>query len=515
MGLISRVSSRTYRRIMDAESLLSHLKQTSSQISTHELSKQNGFSHQSIVGAMNSLISKGGSEFLKSEAKTIVSYDLSKEAEDVKSNGSYEFRLLSQIPDSGISQPDLMKKGGKNAKIGFAKAMQKKWISLDKPTKTVTKTVDAKSIDDELPKQLSDLSIVDDKTRADLKKRKLFTTREITAYNISKGPEFSAKVDSVLQKQETELTMDMITNKTWKNVSFKDYNFNAKGVPPECGHLHPLMKVRTVYRQILLEMGFNEMPTNNYVESSFWNFDTLFQPQMHPARDAHDTFFISEPSNCDMSKVPSDLVEKVKETHQTGGDTGSIGYRYKWKLEEATKNLLRTHTTAVTSRMLYQLANQPGGFKPMKYFSIDRVFRNETLDATHLAEFHQVEGVIVDYNLTLANLMGILEAFFLKLGITNLKFKPAYNPYTEPSMEIFSYHAGLKKWVEIGNSGMFRPEMLEPLGLPKDVSAIAWGLSLERPTMIRYGINNIRDLCGHKIDLKMVYSNPVCRMDFD
>ena len=76
--------------------------------------------------------------------------------------------------------------------------------------------------------------------------------------------------------------------------------------------------------------------------------------------------------------------------------------------------------------MLYQLANQPGGFKPMKYFSIDRVFRNETLDATHLAEFHQVEGVIVDHNLTLANLMGILEAFFHKLGIKNLKFKPAY-----------------------------------------------------------------------------------------
>jgi len=165
--------------------------------------------------------------------------------------------------------------------------------------------------------------------------------------------------------------------------------------------------------------------------------------------------------------------------------------------------------------MLYKLAHQEGGFKPMKYFSIDRVFRNETLDATHLAEFHQVEGVIVDYNLTLANLMGILEAFFLKLGINKLRFKPAYNPYTEPSMEIFSYHEGLKKWVEIGNSGMFRPEMLEPLGLPKDVSAIAWGLSLERPTMIRYGINNIRDLCGHKIDLKMVYSNPICRMDFD
>ena len=103
-------------------------------------------------------------------------------------------------------------------------------------------------------------------------------------------------------------------------------------------------------------------------------------------------------------------------------------------------------------------------------------------------------------------------------------------------MEVFSYHEGLKKWVEIGNSGMFRPEMLEPIevhrkkittlitlkpnffqfpmGLPKNVNAIAWGLSLERPVMIKYGYNNIRDLCGNKIDLNTVYSNPLCRMDF-
>merc|ERR1711979_43604 len=196
----------------------------------------------------------------------------------------------------------------------------------------------------------------------------------------------------------------MILKGTWKNQEFKPLNFNnASGLRCKGGASHPLMKVRTEIRNVLLLMGFEEMPTNQWVESSFWNFDTLFQPQMHPARDAHDTFFISEPSNCDMSKVPSDLVEKVKKTHEDGGDTGSIGYRYKWKLEEATKNLLRTHTAAVPSRMLYQLANQPGGFKPMKYFSIDRVFRNETLDATHLAEFHQVEGVIVDHNLTLAN----------------------------------------------------------------------------------------------------------------
>ena len=179
---------------------------------------------------------------------------------------------------------------------------------------------------------------------------------------------------------------------------------------------------------------------------------------------------------------PMDYLEKVKSVHSKGG-FGSQGYGYDWKIEEAKKNLLRTHTTAVSARMLYKLAQEykaTGVFKPKKYFSIDRVFRNETLDATHLAEFHQIEGVVADRGLTLGDLLGVINAFFEKLGIKKLRFKPAYNPYTEPSMEIFSYHEGLQKWVEIGNSGVFRPEMLLPMGLPNDVSVIAWGLSLER-----------------------------------
>lgn len=181
-------------------------------------------------------------------------------------------------------------------------------------------------------------------------------------------------------------------------------------------------------------------------------------------------------------------------------------------MTEAQKNLLRTHTTAVSAKMLYKVG-QMKEFKPSKFFSIDRVFRNETLDATHLAEFHQVEGVIADYNLTLGDLIGVFTEFFKKLGITELEFKPAYNPYTEPSMEIFCYHPGLGKWIEIGNSGMFRPEMLLPMGLPEDVRVLAWGLSLERPTMIKYGYNNIRDLVGPKVDIQMVQNTPICRLD--
>ena len=154
-------------------------------------------------------------------------------------------------------------------------------------------------------------------------------------YILSKGPEFSTSI----KKIPTELTAEMIQSGSWKNTKFKSYNMNSLGVEPSSGFLHPLMKVRAEYRQIFLEMGFTEMATNNFVESSFWNFDALFQPQQHPARDAHDTFFISDPALTEI--FPRDYLAKVKSVHSQGG-WGSQGYGYDWKQEEAAKNLLRS-----------------------------------------------------------------------------------------------------------------------------------------------------------------------------
>lgn len=174
------------------------------------------------------------------------------------------------------------------------------------------------------------------------------------------------------------------------------------------------------------------MRTDRYVESSFWNFDSLFQPQAHPARDAHDTFFVSNPQ---FAKVEDKkYFEAVKQIHEKGG-FGSKGFDYEWEPKEAFRNLLRTHTTAMSSQYLKKISEEP--FRPRKFFSIDRVFRNETLDNTHLAEFHQVEGFVIDRNLGIHHLIGILREFYKKIGIEKIWFKPTYNPYTEPSMEIF------------------------------------------------------------------------------
>lgn len=300
-----------------------------------------------------------------------------------------------------------------------------------------------------------------------------------------------------------------------KSLIFTRLNLNALGQDPKGGQLHPLLKVRTEIRSILINMGFQEMPTNRWVESSFWNFDTLFQPQQHPARDAHDTFFLKNPTNAVRLPTKDGYMQRVKDMHQTGGDI-SRGWRYDWSEKETAKNLLRTHTTAVSSRVLYEMGQEyqkTGVFTPKKCFSIDRVFRNETLDATHLAEFHQVEFFVADRNLTLGHLVGVIKEFFKRDGITNLRFKPAYNPYTEPSMEIFGYHPILKKWVEIGNSGVFRPEMLAPMGLPPDVQVIAGGLSLERPTMIQYNIAKIQELFGYRLSRDWLKTVPICWKD--
>jgi phenylalanyl-tRNA synthetase alpha chain len=210
----------------------------------------------------------------------------------------------------------------------------------------------------------------------------------------------------------------------------------------------------------------------------------------------HDTFFLSAPELAPPI-ADSAYFERVKTMHERGGD-GSIGLRYRFSDEITGTNILRTHTTACSLRYLAGLAEEfrrTGELRPRKFFSVDRVFRNETLDPTHLAEFHQVERFVIDRGLSIADLMSYVKDFFASIGLTELEFKPVYNPYTEPSMEIFAVHPE-KGIMEIGNSGIFRPEMLGPMVIPPEWSVVASRFSLERPTMIEYRMNEIRKLEG-------------------
>jgi phenylalanyl-tRNA synthetase alpha chain len=444
-------------------------------------------------------------------------FEITTEGEEVIANGSPEFRLFSAIPaEGGVDQKELMASFGASFKVAQGPCMKNKWIKLEKAEGKLYRAIE--SITDltadflkTIKAAKGDLAAVTDKnTITGLKRRTLIKEITLKSVCVSKGPNFALQ----RVKMQADLTKEMMDSGAWKTLAFKPYNFNCKGSESGGGYLHPTLKIRAEFRKILIAMGFDEMPTNQWVESSFWNFDALFQPQSHPARDMHDTFFMKSPK--ETLRVPEDYYERVKDMHEKGGECAgstSIGYRYDFQRKEAFKNLLRTHTTSVSSAMLYKLANQPGGFTPAKYFSIDRVFRNETMDATHLAEFHQVEGLIADYDLSLGDLIGTIKSFFSAIGMTDIRFKPAFNPYTEPSMEIFAYHPTLKRTVEIGNSGIFRPEMLGPMGLPENVRVIAWGLALERPVMIKYGVQNIRDLFGHKCDFQRTVDAPLPILD--
>ncbi|KAI9636126.1 phenylalanine-tRNA ligase [Dioszegia hungarica] len=461
-----------------------------------------------LKGVLDSLLSR---EMIVYKQITTTSFALTEEGLDIAAKGSHEYRVWEALPAKGgvaLSMPDLKKVVGDDvAKIGQMRAFKNKWIAKDGAG--FVRAVDA--VPDETAAQLQTIRDTGSHPQGDVvlkevQKRKLIQPRKHIHYSVKKGANFSTEVKQL----ETDLTEDMLVSGSWQDASFKQYNFAAAGQPTDGGALHPLLKVREEFRQIFFDLGFTEMPTNRFVESAFWNFDAMFVPQQHPAREMQDTFYVKEPSRS--TRPDEEYYERVRKVHEEGG-YGSIGYRAPFSREESEKLLLRTHTTAVSTDMLYQIANQPGGFKPAKLFSIDRVFRNESTDATHLAEFHQVEGVVADYDITLGHLIAFMEEFFRKTGNTKLRFKPAYNPYTEPSMEVFSWHEGLGKWIEIANSGVFRPEMLEPMGLPKGVRVLGWGMSLERPTMIKYKISDIRTLVGHKTDLDMVRRRPAVRLE--
>ncbi|CAL8084136.1 unnamed protein product [Calicophoron daubneyi] len=331
--------------------------ENSDELSSISLSDKLKVDHQVVVGGIKSLQSLG--EIILCQQVTESAYELTEEGKQIVENGSHEYRVYCSVPQEGISQKELMEKVP-NAKIGLSKALAAKWVSLSKDSQDGPRIYRlADSVEDSVRQSLlaasSQKGELPRPLQNELKKRKLLVEVKHTSFTIKKGPSFTTKIG----KEETDLTPEMLLNGSWKTAQFKSYNFKALGAALPSGHLHPLLRVRSEFCKILEDMGFSEMPTNNYVECSFWNFDSLFQPQQHPARDVQDTFFVADPATTNLDKlVPKDYLERVRTVH-TQGAYGSRGYQSEWLESEAEKNVLRTHTTAVSSRMLYALANQP------------------------------------------------------------------------------------------------------------------------------------------------------------
>ncbi|MEX0920333.1 MAG: phenylalanine--tRNA ligase subunit alpha [Candidatus Pacearchaeota archaeon] len=278
----------------------------------------------------------------------------------------------------------------------------------------------------------------------------------------------------------------------WKGKKFRKYDVTLPASQINGGKRHFVNQTSDYMRRIWTDMGFKEM-TGNLVVSSFWNFDALFQPQDHPARDMHDTFFIDKNAELPDKK----LVKKVKESHESGVG-GSSGWEYSWDEEKAKKLVLRTHTTCLSAQTLAKLDSKE---LPQKFFAVGKCFRNETVDWSHGFEFNQTEGIVVDKNANFRHLLGYLESFFNKMGFEKVRFRPGYFPYTEPSVEVDVWHPEKKVWLELGGAGILRPEVVIPL-LGEDIPVLAWGPGADRMLMDYYKIKDLREL--YKNDLNQI-----------
>ncbi len=296
------------------------------------------------------------------------------------------------------------------------------------------------------------------------------------------------------------LTPELLASGQWREVDFKPYDVTLATEPRHPGKRHPLQRAIDAIRAAFLQMGFEES-VSPWVESAFWDFDALFQPQDHPAREMADTFYVEHPAR---TPLPADraMVDRVRAAHENGGDTGSLGWQYRWRAEAAERNILRTHNTATSIRAI---AANPKG--PRKVFTVGRVFRREAIDATHLPVFMQVDGIVIDRGATLASLFGTLTAFLQRLGFERVDFRPDFFPYTEPSAGIYAWNEELGRWFELGGSGIFRPEVTEPLGCTDPV--LAWGFGVDRLAMGMLGTADIRDL--YLADLGTLAEVPLCR----
>lgn len=429
--------------------------------------------------------------------------ELTKEGLEYSKDALPERKLIILLSKGSGKIGELRKKVNRFS-IGLVWVKRNGWVEIKNGNLSITER-GKRILEENIPEEkvLSSLSTgkklskdFDPKVISKLEKRGLIRRREKVHKYISLtdlGREILPKIK--INDEIGQLKPDMIISKEWEKKPLRGYDITIPVSKTYPGKKHYMTQLIEYIRQIWLEMGFKEM-TGPILEVSFWNFDALYQPQDHPARDLADTFYIKNPEKGKLSK--KEIVENVQKTHEYGWDCNSTGWQYEWDPEFAKKTILRTHTTSLSARTLAALKNVE---LPAKFFSVGRCFRNETLDWKHLAEFYQTDGIVVGEDVTFRHLLGYLKRFFSKLGFPKARFRPSYFPYTEMSVEIEVFHPVHKEWSELGGAGMFRPEVVKPL-LGKDVPVLAWGPGFGRAVMLNYKIKDIRELYWN--DLKQL-----------
>lgn len=472
-----------------------------------KIARQTSLDQATVMRAALNLSESGFVEVVEEKSSVIT---LTPEGRDYVRDGLPERRMLvalASLTSGTIDEvADRAALEGEQRNIAITWLKRRGWIEFikkdEKTSLDITESGGAalshKSADEKLLESLAtrdyNLDELSDDERdllRSLTERKLVNVEEEIRRELKLSETGRQALDLGIEliEEASELTHEMLLSGRWREVKLKRYDVVAPGVPAYPGKVHPLQQIIDELREILLEMGFAEIKSR-IVESEFWNFDALFQAQDHPAREIHDSFSLSKPEQADLP--PLDLLKRVADAHERGA-AGSTGWRYKFSTDISRRPVLCSQTTAATVRYL---SSHPA--PPAKVFCIDRVYRHEKIDYKHLAEFYQAEGIVMDKALTLRDMLGYLKQIMVKLGFTKIRFRPGYFPYTEPSAEADVYFPDKKEWLEVLGAGMFRPELLRPLGIRYPV--LAWGIGFSRLSMIRLGIDDIRDLYNNDLE---------------
>lgn len=464
-----------------------------------DVARVSGLDHAGVMRAALSLRTMGLAKVIENKRTKIF---LSSEGKTNAEKGFPEKRLLDALTKMGgeATTEDLLKsihfrKGLSTIALGWI--IRKGWAKIDKKDQRLKLIREPAAESDE--KLLSFLkknkNVVAEDLDQDLrdavstlKERRLIKIHMETCRELELTENGWKTVKNGLRndKEINQLTPQLIATGKWHDIKLSKYNIKAPTTRIWPGKKHPYLRFLDELKDKLVAFGFKEM-SGPIVELSFFNCDGLYMPQDHPAREVHDMYLMKdiEYGNLDSYKQ---FVENVKETHENGWKTGSSGWGYSFSTREAARLMLRSQTTSVSARTLINDNLEIPG----KYFAIARCYRPDVIDSLHLTEFNQVEGIVLGDSLTLLDLLGILKRFALDIaGADNVKFKPGYFPFTEPSVELQAYKKGYG-WIEFGGSGIFRPEVTFPLGIK--VPVLAWGLGVDRLFMMSRDIDDIRYL---------------------
>lgn len=499
---------------------------TSSQPAFHpiELSILNSLSNNDHVGAHSLAASTGlsidqirrGIEWLK--FKNLISIEetstqrvfLASEGMEATKKGLPERRLVNSVKEGKATISEVLASGAiKNEEINaaIAGARRNQWIQLIEGKMVSTPLTSNKSSEETFIENLkrregvevSTLTEEEKRVFEQLKKRPNYIEiKEEKESRISLADEAKQIIPTLNQEKKLErrLTTEHLTSGKWKENNFSALDVEAPAPVIYPGRRHPLIEIIEEIKEIFIGLGFSEIE-GPVIQSGFWNFDALFTPQDHPAREMQDTFYVSA-VHIQQPPIPAtkEQISKISQVHKAR-------WNRQWDIQEAQRLVLRTHTTPVTVQHLAKIRSDVG-----RFFSVGKVFRNEKVSYKHLVEFHQVEGVSTSEEASLRDLMGLQKEFYAKMGIKRVKFWPTFFPYTEPSLQSMVYNEKLEKWVELFGMGIFRPEVTKPLGIKNPV--LAWGGGIERIAMLRFGLDDVRELYGNK--LTWLRSVPKCQL---